>query len=65
MQPAGPQHWQHTIMSAVSFVALLTNFLVALAPLPQAITVHQVRRLKSTLDFSSFRFFLSARTLAV
>ena len=41
MAPA-MQPWQHTAFSIVSFVALLTNFLVAFAPLPQAITVHQV-----------------------
>jgi hypothetical protein len=35
---------QSAIFSIVSFLALLTNFLVAFAPLPQAITVHKVRR---------------------
>jgi hypothetical protein len=44
MSPAAPQQLQHTILSVVSFVAFLTNFLVAFAPLPQAISVHQVPR---------------------
>ncbi len=43
-----PQHLQHMVFSIVSFVALLTNILVAFAPLPQAITVHQVRRPQSS-----------------
>jgi hypothetical protein len=46
MLPALHQ-WQHTILSAVNFVAFLTNFLVAFAPLPQAILVHQVKSSES------------------
>jgi hypothetical protein len=43
MAPAALLQWQHSLLSAVNFVAFLSNFLVAFAPLPQAIAVHQVR----------------------
>ncbi len=43
MAPAALLQLQHSVFSAVNFVAFLSNFLVAFAPLPQAIAVHQVR----------------------
>jgi hypothetical protein len=49
MSPTAPQQWQHTTLSLVNFVAFLSNFLVAFAPLPQAITVHKVPRPQLTI----------------